>query len=69
VWGTDHLGYIARLKAAMNALGYDPNNLEIVCAQVMKLVKNNQEFKLSKRSGQSLTIKDLVEIIGKDALR
>nr|WP_318031960.1 arginine--tRNA ligase [Ureaplasma urealyticum] len=69
VWGTDHLGYIARLKAAMSALGYDPNNLEIVCAQVMKLVKNNEEFKLSKRSGQSLTIKDLVEIIGKDALR
>lgn len=69
IWGTDHLGYIPRMKAAMSALGYDPNNLIVICAQVMKLVKNGAEFKLSKRSGQSLTIKDLVEIIGSDALR
>ncbi|AJQ45470.1 arginyl-tRNA synthetase [Ureaplasma diversum] len=69
IWGTDHLGYIARMKAAMQTLGHNPDDLIVVCAQVMKLTKNNEEFKLSKRSGQSLTIKELVEIIGADALR
>lgn len=69
IWGTDHLGYIQRMKAAMQTLNHNPDDLIIVCAQVMKLTKNNEEFKLSKRSGQSLTIKELVEIIGVDALR
>lgn len=69
IWGTDHLGYIPRMKAAVQCLGYDPNDLIVICAQVMKLTKNNQEFKLSKRSGQSLTIKELVDMIGVDAIR
>ncbi|WP_031489188.1 arginine--tRNA ligase [Ureaplasma canigenitalium] len=69
IWGTDHLGYIKRMKTAYACLGYKEEDLIVLCAQVMKLTKNNEEFKLSKRSGNSLTIKDLIAIIGKDAMR
>ncbi|MCV3734411.1 arginine--tRNA ligase [Ureaplasma miroungigenitalium] len=69
LFGTDHLGYITRLKAGVSCFGFDPDNLIILTSQIMKLTKNNEEFKLSKRSGQSLTIRDLIEVIGANALR
>ncbi|MCV3754171.1 arginine--tRNA ligase [Ureaplasma zalophigenitalium] len=69
LFGTDHLGYITRLKAGVSCFGFNPDNLIILTSQIMKLTKNNEEFKLSKRSGQSLTIRDLIEVIGPNALR
>ncbi|MCV3743694.1 arginine--tRNA ligase [Ureaplasma sp. ES3154-GEN] len=69
LFGTDHLGYITRLKAGVKCFGFNPDNLIVLTSQIMKLTKNNEEFKLSKRSGQSLTIRDLISVIGPNALR
>ncbi len=69
VWGADHYSYITRMKAAMQASGIDPNNLIIITLQMVRLVKNGKEFKMSKRTGQSLTTRDLIDAIGKDAAR
>lgn len=69
VWGADHYSYITRMKAAMGALGYDPKDLIIICMQMVRLVKNGEEFKMSKRTGQSLTTRDLIDSIGMDAAR
>lgn len=69
IWGADHYSYITRMKAAMEALGFDPKDLIVLCMQMVKLVKNGQDFKMSKRTGNSLTTRDLIEAIGKDAAR
>lgn len=69
VWGADHHGYIARMKAAMNFLGHDENKLEIILAQMVSLLKNGQPFKMSKRAGTSILLSDIVDEIGSDALR
>ncbi len=69
VWGADHYSYITRMKAAMQASGINPNNLIIITLQMVRLVKNGKEFKMSKRTGQSLTTRDLIDAIGKDAAR
>lgn len=69
IWGADHYSYIKRMKIAMQCLGYNPDHLTVVCMQMVKLVKDGQPFKMSKRTGQSLTARDLVEAIGKDAAR
>lgn len=69
IWGADHYSYISRMKIAMQCLGYDPNDLIVICMQMVKLTKNGQEFKMSKRTGQSLTLRDLVEALGKDVAR
>ncbi|MDA3052834.1 arginine--tRNA ligase [Campylobacter sp. JMF_01 NE2] len=69
VWGADHHGYIARLKAAIHFLGYDENALEIVLMQMVNLLKNGEAFKMSKRSGTSVLMSDVLSAIGKDNLR
>lgn len=69
IWGSDHYSYITRMKIALQALGYKAEQLEIACMQMVRLVKNGEEFKMSKRTGQSLTLIDLVNAIGKDAAR
>lgn len=69
IWGADHYSYIKRMKIAMQCLGYNPDHLTVVCMQMVKLVKDGQPFKMSKRTGQSLTARDLVDAIGKDAAR
>ncbi len=69
VWGADHFSYITRMTNAMLALGYPEGVLTVVCMQMVKLVKDGEEFKLSKRSGNSLRLIDLVDTIGKDAAR
>ncbi|MDE6289321.1 MAG: arginine--tRNA ligase [Ureaplasma sp.] len=69
IWGADHYSYITRMKIALQALGYKAEQLEIACMQMVRLVKNGEEFKMSKRTGQSLTLMDLVNAIGKDASR
>lgn len=70
IWGADHHGYVARLKAGVAALGYDPNDLEIVLTQMVSLVRNGEAIIGGKRKGIVLELKeDLVDEIGKDAAR
>lgn len=67
--GADHHGYIARLKAAAAALGYDPNQVEVLIGQMVNLVKDGKAVRMSKRAGTVITLDDLVEAIGVDAAR
>lgn len=68
-FGADHHGYIPRLKASMQALGNDPNKLEVDIIQMVRLVSNGEEVKMSKRLGNATTISELVESVGVDAAR
>lgn len=68
VWGADHIGYVQRMKSALSILGY-PNKVDFLIYQLVKLIKNNQELKMSKRRGTSFTLKDLLELCSKDAIR
>jgi len=68
-WGADHHGYIKRLKASLAALGHNPDILEVDIIQMVRMIKDQAEFKLSKRSGKALSLKDLIEEAGVDALR
>ncbi len=67
--GADHHGYIARLKAAAGALGYDPNQVEVMIGQMVNLVRDGKAVRMSKRAGTIITLDDLVEAIGVDAAR
>jgi arginyl-tRNA synthetase len=67
--GADHHGYVPRLKAAFEALGYDRNDLEVDIIQMARMIKDGEEFKLSKRTGKAVALKDLIEEAGVDALR
>jgi len=69
IWGADHHGYIARVKAAINFLGYDESRLEIILAQMVSLLKGGEPYKMSKRSGNFILMSDVTQEIGKDALR
>ncbi len=69
IWGADHHGYIARVKAAINFLGYDDQRLEIILAQMVSLLKGGEPYKMSKRSGNFILMSEVVDEIGKDALR
>ncbi|TNK83219.1 arginine--tRNA ligase [Mycoplasmopsis pullorum] len=69
VWGADHSGYIARLKIAMQCLGYNPEDIEIIVVQLVRLIKNGQEFKMSKRAGTSVTLEDLMDVSNPDCVR
>lgn len=67
--GADHHGYIARMKAAIQALGHEANKLEIELVQMVRLIKDGQEMKMSKRTGNAVTIRELCEEVGTDAVR
>lgn len=69
ILGADHHGYIARLKASIQAFGYKPEQLEVDIMQMVRLVRDGQEVKMSKRTGNAVTIRDLMEDIGVDATR
>ena len=69
IWGADHHGYIARVKAAIKYLGYDPEKLEVQLAQMVSLLKDGEPFKMSKRAGTVILMSDVVDEIGSDALR
>lgn len=69
VWGADHYSYITRMKIALKSLGYSDDIMEVISMQMVRLMKDGSEFKMSKRSGQSLTLKDLVNTLGKDVSR
>lgn len=69
VWGADHHGYVARVKAALAALGYDPQKLEVLLLQMVSLFRNGTLVKMSKRTGQAITLNELIEEVGTDAAR
>jgi arginyl-tRNA synthetase len=69
IWGADHHGYIPRMKAAIQALGYDPDALEVEIIQLVHLYKNGEKMKMSKRTGKAVTMRELVEEVGLDAVR
>jgi arginyl-tRNA synthetase len=69
VWGADHHGYIPRMRAALTALGYPPDFFEVTIVQLVKVVKGGEEVKMSKRSGEFVTLRDLLDDVGVDAAR
>ncbi|MFP3919985.1 arginine--tRNA ligase, partial [Lysinibacillus telephonicus] len=69
IWGADHHGYIPRMKAAIQALGYDRDKLEVEVIQMVQLYKNGEKYKMSKRTGNAVTMRELVEEVGLDAVR
>lgn len=69
IWGADHHGYIPRMKAAIEALGYNRDTLEVEVIQMVQLYKNGEKFKMSKRTGNAVTMRELVEEVGLDAVR
>lgn len=69
ILGADHHGYIARMKAALMMFGYPEDVLHVEIIQMVRLVQNGQEVKMSKRTGNAITIRDLVEEVGVDAVR
>ena len=68
IWGADHHGYVARVKASIEALGYDPNKLEVLLGQLVNLVVNGEEVRMGKRKNM-VTLDDLIEEVGIDATR
>lgn len=69
IWGADHHGYIPRMKAAIQALGYDADTLEVEIIQMVNLYKNGEKMKMSKRTGKAVTLRELMEEVGLDAMR
>lgn len=69
IWGADHHGYIPRVKAATEFLGYDSKKLEVQLSQMVSLLKDGEPYKMSKRAGNVILMSDIVEEIGADALR
>jgi arginyl-tRNA synthetase len=69
IWGADHHGYISRVKAAVAALGYDPEHLEVLILQMVNLYQHGELVKMSKRTGQGVTLSELIEEVGRDAAR
>lgn len=68
IWGADHHGYVARVKASIEALGYNPNSLEVLLGQLVNLVINGEEVRMGKRKNM-VTLDELVEEVGVDATR
>jgi len=69
IWGADHHGYICRVKAAIEAMGYQPDHLEVLLLQMVSLYRDGELVKMSKRTGQSVTLAELIEEVGTDAAR
>ena len=69
VWGADHHGHVARMKGAMDAIGLSGDKLDIVLMQLVRLMKDGQPYKMSKRTGKAITLTDLLEEIPIDAAR
>jgi arginyl-tRNA synthetase len=69
IWGADHHGYIGRLRAAAKALDYNPNNIEIIIMQLVRLLSNGKEVRMSKREGMYVEIEKLIDEVGLDVAR
>jgi len=69
VWGADHHGYVPRIRAALEALGYDPQMLQVLLIQMVSLVKGGEKVSMSTRQGEFVPLAELVDEVGKDAVR
>jgi arginyl-tRNA synthetase len=69
VWGADHHGYVARMKASLEALGIDPDRLEIVITQLVNLARGGEPVRMSMRAGEFVTFREVIEEVGADAVR
>lgn len=69
VWGADHHGHVARMKGAMTALGYDPARLDVILMQLVRLYRGGHIVRMSKRTGTTVSLDELIEEAGRDAAR
>ncbi|MSP37452.1 MAG: arginine--tRNA ligase [Deltaproteobacteria bacterium] len=69
VWGADHHGYVARLKAAMQGLGYDAKQLQVVLVQMVQLTRGGEPVRMGKRTGDFVALEEVLEEVGRDAAR
>jgi arginyl-tRNA synthetase len=69
IWGADHQGHVSRMKAVISALGIDPKRLDIILYQLVTLCRGNEVVRLSKRSGDMITLQEVIEEVGADACR
>ena len=69
VWGADHHGYVPRMKAAIEALGHDPSEFEVQIVQIVRLERDGKEVRLSKRAGDIVELRDLIDHVGADVAR
>jgi arginyl-tRNA synthetase len=69
IWGADHQGHVSRMKAVVSALGIDPARLDVILYQLVTLCRGNEIVRLSKRSGDMITLREVIEEVGADACR
>ena len=69
VWGADHHGYVPRLRAAMQGLGYDPRVLQVVLVQMVQLTRGGEPVRMGKRTGEFVSLEEVLEEVGRDAAR
>lgn len=69
IWGPDHHGYVPRLKAALQALGHDVSRLHIIVYQIVRLFKDGELIPMGKREGEMITLEELIDWVGVDAVR
>lgn len=69
VWGADHHGHVSRIKGAMQALGYDPDSLDILLMQLVRLYRGKKMVRMSKRTGTTVSLDELIDEVGTDAAR
>lgn len=69
IWGADHHGYIVRLKTAIKFLGYNPDDFDVDLLQMVTLLRNGKPVKMSKRTGEAVTLAELIDEVGTDAAR
>ena len=69
IWGADHHGHVARMKGSMNAIGYDGDKLDVVLMQLVKLVRNGEVVRMSKRTGKAIQLGDLLDEVPVDSAR
>ena len=69
VWGADHHGYVARLKAAIEGLGYNPEVLHVVLVQMVQLTRGGEPVRMGKRTGEFVSLQDVLDEVGRDAAR
>ena len=69
IWGADHQGHVSRMKAVLSALGIDPARLDVILYQLVTLCRGEEVVRLSKRSGDIITLREVIEEVGADACR
>jgi arginyl-tRNA synthetase len=69
IWGADHQGHVSRMKAVVSALGLDPKRLDVILYQLVTLCRGDEVVRLSKRSGDIITLREVIEEVGADACR